>query len=238
MTNGSLHPHSWHLPLVLFLHLPMICLETWFEISRPLLPEVRTLFDKFPGLKCDMEKDYLDGVWERMTPWSQDYSWQSSWLKLCEKVLDGSVGRMTPCCGQDGHCGLGSSEVRLWAAAGLLHTDSEIQAGRQCKEKGWVIPHWAERFLACAHEWVHLHGAPLSPALLQQELTVFTHFPPTLWGHLADPMPVHQFLVTLLVLRSRFFGALFINWLYLEWIGNWSTPSGGKLDPCVMLVVM
>ena len=28
-------------------------------------------------------------------------------------------------------------EVELpWAAAGLLHTDSEIQAGWQCKEKG------------------------------------------------------------------------------------------------------
>ena len=42
----------------------MMCLETLFEISDPPFPGARTLFDKFPALKCDMEKDYLDGVWE------------------------------------------------------------------------------------------------------------------------------------------------------------------------------
>lgn len=42
----------------------MMCLETLFEISDPPFPGARTLFDRFPGLKCDMEKDYLDGVWE------------------------------------------------------------------------------------------------------------------------------------------------------------------------------
>ena len=46
------------------------------------------------------------------------------------------MGRMTPCCGQDGQCALGSSRVELpWAAAGLLHTDSEIQAGRSIKRR-------------------------------------------------------------------------------------------------------
>lgn len=42
----------------------LMCIETLFEISDPPFPGARTLFDRFPGLKCDMEKDYLDGVWE------------------------------------------------------------------------------------------------------------------------------------------------------------------------------
>lgn len=42
----------------------MMCLETLFEISDPPFPGARTLCDRFPGLKRDMEKDCLDGVWE------------------------------------------------------------------------------------------------------------------------------------------------------------------------------